>query len=149
MRRLAKSSGGAKREANDKLLLGRYCEVVEVWSGNDYRKHIRFPVCLFVEYGDRVQDDGADYVLNISKGGVFIRTDSLIPIGSSLNIMLYIPPNGQQLGEFNGKVVKVSEGGSPSCPRGIHVEFTNYTAEAKESLSDFLEEKHHLLDERF
>jgi Tfp pilus assembly protein PilZ len=134
-------------DKGDKLLLGRCCEVVEVWGGSERRKHIRFPVCLSVRYGDRVQNDGADFVLNISKGGLFIRTESLLPVGSSLNVLLYIPPHGKHLGEFKGKVIRVSEGCSPDCPMGIHIEFTDCTPEAKKSLSDYLEEKHHLLDE--
>lgn len=128
---------------SDKLFVDKGGEIDE-FAGKE-RKHVRFPVCLAVKYGEDVPEACADFILNISKGGVFIKTDRPLKNGSKITMHFYIPPEEKLLGEFEGEVVGLSPG-IPPLPGGMHVKFVNCSEEDMKRLEDFLEEKKHLVD---
>lgn len=116
------------------------------YVGREKRRHIRFPVCLSVKYGENIPDICADFILNISKSGVFIHTDTALKVGSRIIMHFYIPPDKKLLAEFTGEVVAVNTDNS-SYPAGMHVKFLTVSQEDLKRLEDFLEEKKHLIDE--
>lgn len=111
------------------------------------RRHVRFPFCLAVKYGRDVPDACYDFTLNISKGGVFIKSNSPLPKGAKIIMHFYIPPENKLLGEFKGKVVRVNAD-NPAYPTGMHVQFTGHADKDLKRLEDYLEENRHLVDRK-
>lgn len=128
----------------EKIFVDTHGEVEEYKSDTEKRTHIRFPVCLSVMYNGYEPEVCLDFILNISKGGLFIKTDFPFPKGSKIMIHIYIPPESKLLGLFEGEVVKVND--NPSYVKGMHVKVINSTSEDMQRLEDYLEEKRHLVD---
>lgn len=130
--------------SDDKVFVDRR-GVVEEFAGTEKRRHVRFPLCLAVKYGEEVPLVCADFTMNISKGGVYIMTDNPLPKGAKITMHFYIPPQEKLLGEFEGKVVGVNLD-DPAYPRGMHVKFMDVNENALSRLEDYLEENRHLVD---
>jgi uncharacterized protein (TIGR02266 family) len=130
-----------------KFFLDKHCDVEERTVGDkDQRKHVRFPVCLAVDYCEDPTQPCSDFILSISMGGLFIRTDTPLDIGSKIKMQFSIPPHVKELGEFDGKVVNMNTD-NPNHPRGIFVKFINCSKKELQRLEDYLEGKKHLLDD--
>lgn len=127
----------------DKIFIDREGEVDE-YTGHEKRWHVRFPVYLAVRHNSCV-DIYNSFVLNISKGGLFIETSHPFHKGEEVILHLYIPPEDKLLGVFKGKVVAVNRD-NPAYPRGVHVKLITNEREEMRKLEEFLEEKKHLLD---
>lgn len=128
----------------DKIFVDRQGEVEEFSAGSEKRRHVRFPVCLAVMYNGDVPEVCLDFILNVSKGGLFIKTDFPFPKGSSVIIHIYIPPETKLLGVFEGKVVEVRD--DDAYMKGMHVMIMNSTSTDMKRLEDYMEEKRHLFD---
>lgn len=129
----------------DKFIIDKRGEADE-YMGREKRIHVRFPVCLAVKYGEEIPDICADFILNISRGGVFICTETPLKIGSRIVMHFYIPPDKKLLVQFEGEIVAVNTDSS-RYPRGIHVKFVRYSQEDLKRLEDYLEERQPLIDE--
>ncbi len=108
---------------------------------------MRFPVFVAIKYGERMCYAFQDFVLNISKGNVFIKTDKQIPKGSRIVMHFYIPPEVKLIGEFEGKVVEANLN-DLNYPGGFYVKFINHSDDELKRLGEFLEEKRHLVDKK-
>lgn len=128
----------------DKLYFDSHGKVIE-WEGHEQRKEGRFPVCLSVVYHGHATESCADFILNISKSGVFVLTREPLPIGTELTLRFYIPPEEKLLSEFEGIVAGVNTD-NPKVPKGMHVKFIGCSPEDLKRLEDFLDGKRHLLD---
>lgn len=128
----------------DKYFVDTKGDVIE-YDGPDRRKHVRFPVCLSVNYSG-FGEQCVDFILNISRGGVFIKTDSPLEPGSRTSMQFNIPPKIRFLGRYEGEVVRTSD--EPGRPKGMFIRFINVTGEELDRLEDFLEGNRHLLDEK-
>ncbi len=137
---------GDKGNNIDKFFVGRRGEVDEYSADKERCKHVRFPVFVAIKYGERRCYAFQDFVLNISKGGVFIKTDKQIPKGSIVVMHFYIPPEVQLLGTFEGKLVETNHN-NLNCPEGFYVKFIDSDNELKR-LGEFLEEQRHLVDKK-
>ncbi len=129
----------------DKFFLDKDGKVVE-FSDENRRKNIRFPVCLSVSYGDKNPLLCADFILNISKGGIYIMTENPLKKGAAVKMDFYIPPDNKLLGTYDGIVVR-SNAEDTTYPTGMHVEFKNLGPDGLKAIEDFLEEKRRLVDE--
>lgn len=130
---------------DDTYFLSRQGETDEYSPDMERRQHVRFPVCLAVLYENTVVGGDADFVLNLSRGGVFIATSSPGPVGARVVMHFYIPPENKLLGEFEGEIIYINPD-NPAYPKGMHIKFVNCSAEALARLESFLEEKEHLVD---
>ncbi len=108
---------------------------------------MRFPVFVAIKYGEMMCHAFQDFILNISKGGVFIKTDKQIPEGSGVMLHFYIPPEVKLIGEFAGKVVEANPNGL-NYSEGLYVKFIDHSDDELRSLEEFLEEKRHLVDKK-
>ena len=123
----------------------------EAVPGSDRRRYVRFPVRLAVSYGavEYGPDDEEDsricngFVLNASRGGLFIISERPFPPGSLLHIHFFIPPEDKLLGAFVGEVMDVNP--SSQHPHGMHIKRLGYSADTKQLIS-YLEERLPLLD---
>ncbi len=64
--------------------------------GAELRKDERQPIELKVEY-DRLNTFFSDYTRNISKGGTFIKTKRLLPLGTKFLFKLFVPGRAEPL----------------------------------------------------
>jgi hypothetical protein len=136
------------RENNtDKFFVCREGEVDEYSAGKERCKHVRFPVFVAIKYGERMCYAFQDFVLNISKGSVFVKTDKLIPKDSRVVTHFYIPPEVKLIGEFEGKVVEASPN-DLNYSRGFYVKFIDHSDDELKRLGEFLEEERHLVDKK-
>ncbi len=138
---------GDKENSIDKYFVGRGGEVDEYSADKERCKHVRFPVFVAIKYGERMCFAFQDFVLNISKGSVFIRTDKQIPEGSRIMLHFYIPPEVKLIGEFAGKVVEASLD-DINYSEGFYVKFIDLSDDELRRLEELLEEKRHLVDKK-
>ncbi|MBI5482517.1 MAG: TIGR02266 family protein [Deltaproteobacteria bacterium] len=81
---------------------------------SDRRAHPRAPVELKVEYRKR-DSFLADYTKNISKGGMFVRTDYPLDVGTELLFRMSVPSLPEPL-SLRGQVTWVVREGEPPPP---------------------------------
>ncbi len=129
----------------DKFFLDKHCDVEEYIGDDDKHRHVRFPVCLAVDYHENPTQPCSDFILSICMCGVFIKTAKPFKAGSKIKMQFRIPPHIKELGEFEGKIVNVKTD-DQRHPRGIFVKFTDCDARELTRLEDYLEEKKHLID---
>lgn len=118
---------------------------VEEYAGKENRRNIGFPVCLQLKYKD-VTLTCYDFILNMSKSGIFIRTDTDLDPGTRVFMRFYIPPGEKLLGEFSGTVIG-ADGDGRFYPRGLSVKLVDYEPDDLQKFEDFLEGKRHLFDD--
>lgn len=74
-------------------------------ADEERRGEIRRPIELKVEY-KRINTFFADYTKNISRGGTFIKTTRLLPIGTEFLFKLFVPQRAAPL-TIHGEVTRV------------------------------------------
>jgi type IV pilus assembly protein PilZ len=75
----------------------------------DKRAHDRAPIELKVDYR-KLNTFFADYTKNISKGGTFIRTQRMLPVGTRFLFQLGLPGRAEPF-PLRGEVVHALTGG--------------------------------------
>ena len=78
-----------------------------------------------------------EYVQNISKGGVFIKSDNPLPVGTLVNLRFTVILDELETIEGVGKVAWVAPSGSQQQP-GMGVVFTELTSYSKKLLEKLL-----------
>jgi uncharacterized protein (TIGR02266 family) len=101
-------------------------------KGADRRTTVRVPLNLLVQY----RNDSADalfceYALDISEGGIFIRSDNPQDSGSMLYLQ-FVLKNGIRLIEGLGKVAHISPFGSKI--RGMGIQFVNLDENSRDTI---------------
>jgi uncharacterized protein (TIGR02266 family) len=89
---------------------------------DNHRHDVRIPLALEVEY----RTAGAflvAYSVNLSKGGIFLETETPMPMGTVLNLRFSVP-GGSTL-EVTGRVTWVRLDPEPGKPAGMGIEFEN------------------------
>lgn len=93
---------------------------------DDQRQHSRATVNHEFE---TIEEFIAEYVSNISQGGVFIRSKNPLPVGTKVNLKFSVILDDFETVEGEGEVVRVD---TTSEQMGMGVAFTRLTAESKE-----------------
>ena len=97
---------------------------------DDRRKHSRTPLSLLVQFRfNTFEDFLADYSVNISPGGMFIRTDEPQEEGSIIYLQFSLK-DGSRLIEGMGKVVRCNPPGQAGRTAGMGIEFLNFDDES-------------------
>ena len=103
------------------------------------RRFPRTPLSLLVQYRfNSFEDFLAEYSLNISPGGMFIRTDEPHEQGSMVYLQFQLT-EGVKLIEGLGRVVHVNPPGHPSP--GMGVEFVSLDAESRTLIESIVSER--------
>ncbi len=63
------------------------------------------------------------FSLNLSRGGVFVETDSPLPVGTELTLRLQIPGSGEVMDEVEARVVWVRDGENAEGRPGMGLVF--------------------------
>jgi uncharacterized protein (TIGR02266 family) len=99
-------------------------------SGAEKRKHPRAPLNVLVQFRfDTFDEFLAEYSLNISPGGIFIRTEAPREEGAVIYLQFTLR-DGSKLIEGMGRVVRVNPPGDPKRPAGMGIEFMNFDDES-------------------
>jgi molecular chaperone DnaK len=97
-------------------------------DGAERRRHPRTPLSILVQFRfDSFDDFLAEYSVNLSPGGIFLRTDEPRPEGSIIFLQFSLK-DGSRLIEGMGKVVRVNPPGEGVA--GMGVEFLNFDDES-------------------
>lgn len=102
-------------------------------DGAERRIYERFDTTVKVDYASGETFLFA-YLTNISEMGIFVRTESPLPIGSGLRLRFHI--NDEDSLEFDGEVMWVNpvRAVGDNLNPGMGVRFANLTAEQREQV---------------
>src|SRR5947209_4290275 len=93
------------------------------------RRHERTAVALLVQYRfDSFDDFVAEYSVDLSPGGIFIRTDAPPDLGTVVHLQFSLK-DGSRLIEGLGKVVRIRTAAEGVQP-GMGIEFTQFDDES-------------------
>ena len=113
-------------------------EKIVLWSelGIERRQDERLDGIIQVEFEDHLLAE----TVNISGGGVFIRTNDPLDLEEQFYLKLHIP-DGQEPAEVLCKVVWTNKYGKESddLPRGMGVKFIKIRAQDKKRIEDFIQ----------
>lgn len=99
-------------------------------GGAEKRRWPRAPLNVLVQFRfDTFDEFLAEYSVNISPGGIFIRTDAPREEGAIIYLQFTLR-DGSRLIEGMGKVVRVNPPGNPQRPAGMGIEFLNFDEES-------------------
>lgn len=80
------------------------------------------------------------YILNVSGGGLFIKTATPLPLDSKVTLSLTLP-NDPEIMKLDGIVVWTNpRGGKNSFPRGMGIKFVNMKKEYQDKIGKLVEE---------
>lgn len=95
-------------------------------EGADRRRHPRTSLGILVQYRfDSLESFLAEYALNISPGGMFIKTTEPATEGSIIFLQFSLV-DGSRLIEGMGRVVRVNPADETGRVPGMGVEFLNF-----------------------
>jgi uncharacterized protein (TIGR02266 family) len=107
-------------------------------NGDERRKFPRAPLQLLIQYRfDTFEDFLAEYSVDLSVGGMFIRTDSPREEGTFIYLQFALR-DGSRLIEGLGKVVRVNPAGEEGRVAGMGVEFVNLDPESAQLIEEIV-----------
>lgn len=110
-------------------------------SGDNRRRYPRTPLSMLVQYRfNTFEDFLAEYSLNISPGGMFIRTSEPREEGSMIYLQFSLR-DGSKLIEGLGRVVHVNPPEDKSRTPGMGIEFVNFDDESMALVLEICEAK--------
>ena len=99
-------------------------------AATEHRQHTR--VLINQEF-ECIEEYIAEYVSNISQGGVFIRSKNPLPVGTKVTLQFSVILDDVEAVEGEGEVVRVDESAEST---GMGVAFTRLTAESKQLVDE-------------
>ncbi len=103
------------------------------------REHPRAVVKIEIEFKHTI-DFVSSYMLNISKGGLFIRTDEALPLDTII-FLRFTLPGDTKLIETAGKVVWCNASKEKGYfPRGMGIKFLRLKSDDAEKIKLFVDE---------
>lgn len=102
-------------------------------TGAMRRQHLR--VSVNQEF-DAIEEYIAEYVSNISQGGVFIRSKNPLPLGTRVTLRFSVILDDVEIIEGEGEVLRVDR--TPGR-MGMGVAFTRLTAESKRVVDELIQ----------
>ena len=100
------------------------------WAAAEHRQHTR--VVINQEF-DCIEDYIAEYVSNISQGGVFIRSKNPLPVGTKVTLQFSVILDDLEEVRGEGEVVRVDH--SPD-DTGMGVAFTRLDGGSKDLIDE-------------
>lgn len=102
------------------------------------QKDNRAPVRIQIEYGGGGPFFSAQS-LNISRGGVFLQTEYLLPPGRAVQLTFNLP-DGPRV-SAQGRVVWTRASGDPRGPAGMGIQFETLAPEVLHVIEDLLRKR--------
>ena len=89
---------------------------------------------LFKEYGAFVKV----YMLNVSNGGLFVKTETPLPLDSPVILKLKLPGEEDMI-EIEGRVIWINpKGRKNSFPKGMGIQFEKMSKESEKRIKQFV-----------
>ncbi len=105
-------------------------------GGAERRRHARTPLSILVQFRfNTFEDFLAEYSLNISPGGIFIRTSEPRELGALIYLQFSLL-DGSRLIEGMGKVVRVNTPGQGDKIPGMGIEFVSFDEESMQLIQE-------------
>jgi len=103
------------------------------------REHVRYPVDLRVDYAMR-DAFVSNCVTNLSRGGLFIKSDNPLPVGAEVDLTLTLPGVDRFM-TARGRVIWNYDMGKGSCHlvRGMGIKLIDMGTKERQSLAEYLE----------
>lgn len=109
-------------------------------GGNERRESVRVPTHYSVNFGNARQL-GECLMMNLSRGGVFVSTDSPCEIGTTLELRIHVDESGDEL-VVPAKVVSVNmRPDVPGPQRGMGLAFLDMSPCARDRVETLYEQK--------
>jgi len=90
---------------------------------------------MFKEFGSFIRV----YMLNVSNGGLFIKTENPLPLDSPVHLKMKLPGEANTM-EVEGRVVwNNPKGRKNSFPKGMGIQFVKMLPEYAEKMQGFVE----------
>jgi uncharacterized protein (TIGR02266 family) len=105
-------------------------KIEQLTSDDDLRQHDR--TTINQEF-NTIDEFIAEYVTNISQGGVFIKSKNPLPVGTRVTLKFSVIVDDFETVEGEGEVVRVDN--APGN-QGMGVAFTRLTAESKKLVDE-------------
>jgi type IV pilus assembly protein PilZ len=104
----------------------------------DRRRHVRVPMRLRVKFPN-LHTLLEDFAYDISRGGIFIETESPKRLGEALVVTLVHPETSEEL-DLDGEVVRVSrhDPKQPNSVSGMAIKFVNMDEKKRKAIDQFL-----------
>ncbi len=103
---------------------------------DERRKHQRTPLSLLVQFRfNNFEEFLAEYSVNLSPGGIFIRTEEPREEGSIIYLQFSLK-DGSRLIEGMGRVVRSNKPGVPGRVTGMGIEFLNFDDDSMALIND-------------
>ncbi len=110
----------------------------EADSGEGRRVHERLPTHLHVEVKSVEGDTSSGPSMNLSEGGIFLASTSLLDVGTHLELTV---ANGETAVDLQGVVAWVRAESTPEGPRGMGVRFTTTSNDQRAQIEHNLDTK--------
>lgn len=109
------------------------------YGGKERRRHPRREINLEIVYSS-LETFFYDYAINISRGGMFIKTDRPLHVGTRVKLKFSLP--GRELPvETSGRVVRTVSGkGRMDEPHGMGIEFEDLSEEDHDLIESLWDE---------
>ena len=109
----------------------------------DLREGLRVPVQLLVDYRGSNGNYLFDFCKDLGAGGVFIKTDKPMELGSKLDLTFTLPDSKETL-RTKGEVIWVQPPiqGRQDLTPGMGVQFAHFHQEQRAMLKDFIQRVH-------
>ncbi len=105
-------------------------------EGDERRRFPRTPLSLLVQYRfNSFEDFLAEYSVNISPGGMFIKTDKPLEEGATVYLQFSLK-DGSRLIEGMGRVVRVNPPGVKDRIPGMGIEFVNFDDDSMQLINE-------------
>ncbi|NOY12804.1 MAG: TIGR02266 family protein [Deltaproteobacteria bacterium] len=95
------------------------------------RRLDRIATQLPVEFGSDGKEFKRDYSVNLSPGGVFVATQAVMPVDTTLSLRFQFPDNGRRLA-CRGRVAWLNHAAAdkkPHLPTGMGIQFASLAEE--------------------
>jgi len=102
----------------------------------EQRQHSRAPIHVEVQYG-AVTEDVTEYILNVSRGGIFIETFSPGDPDTLLKLSCYLPDSGHTF-EVSGRIAWSRMDATAEGPPGMGIEFVDISDHDANMLEDLV-----------
>jgi type IV pilus assembly protein PilZ len=105
----------------------------------DTRQHPRYQVSIPADCSTR-QLFFSNHVCNISKGGLFLQSDSPLPLNEEVSLVLHLPGEKKNIFATGRVIWNLGESGSAHVVPGSGIRFVGMTASDRAMLESYLED---------
>ena len=120
-----------------------FLSITNKYLNNQFRKTPRYIARLRVHFGTNRETLLTDYSINLSTGGVFIETGTILPVDTRLAVEFILPQNEETI-RCEGRVAWVNQPEmivNPNLPIGLGVQFIDISLEDMNAIRQYIKKE--------